>query len=339
VAIGGGVALWTGLLFHRAGVQSSVTTWLTVVGWACVLLARRDGPVWAVLIVLTCCLLTSLRPSEFMRRLDRWARWALLAVLPLPLVTPLLNRDTDLNLVIAVAPIVLLAVELLARWWARLTTAAARIMLVIATALVATLGAIVLVVAAPGGVDATRIRVVVSSTSRHLRELVGVLGWLDAPVPFVAVIVFWAVVGGLAMVAALEYRRAALVFVAALAAAIVVAWLLQLGQSADYGNYQGRYTMPLAVGLPIVLAWRPTDVAWSSDRLAPIVAWSGWFVGNAGFIAAQQRWGVGIFGTWNPLDWNTWGAPLSPALLIVVHGGATAALAVCCTSKRVRVIA
>ena len=58
VAIGGGLALWTGLLVDR----SRLATWLTVAGWAAVLLPRRDGPVWATMIVLACCLLTATRP-------------------------------------------------------------------------------------------------------------------------------------------------------------------------------------------------------------------------------------------------------------------------------------
>ena len=34
VAIGGGLALWTGLLFYRPWATSLATTWLTVGGWA-----------------------------------------------------------------------------------------------------------------------------------------------------------------------------------------------------------------------------------------------------------------------------------------------------------------
>jgi hypothetical protein len=75
------------------------------------------------------------------------------------------------------------------------------------------------------------------------------------------------------------------------------------------------------------------------DRVAAVVGWASWAIANVAFVAAQQRWGVGIYGTWNPFDWNTWGAPLPPLALILIHGGSTAALTLCCTTQRVRVLA
>ena len=301
---------------------------------------RRDGPVWATTIVLACCLLTATRPLELWRRLDPWARWTVIAIAPLPLVTPVINRDFDSNLLLAFVPLALVAVELLARWYERLQSVTARRALVAYTAIAAALLASALVLIGPGDTHAHTIRLVVANTGDHLRQLVGNLGWLSTPVPDIAVFLFWALIGGLALVAALEHRRSVLVYLAGLAAAIVVAWLLELGQAADYGNYwQGRYTMPLAVGLPLVLVWRPAGIDWLDDRLTSIVAGGAWVVSNIAFVAAQQRWGVGVNGTWNPFDWNTWGAPVVPWLLLLVHAGATAVLAACCTSERVRVLA
>jgi hypothetical protein len=88
-----------------------------------------------------------------------------------------------------------------------------------------------------------------------------------------------------------------------------------------------------------VLAWRPAGADWLDDRLTTVVAWGAWVISNVAFVAAQQRWGVGVNGTWNPFDWNTWGAPVGPWLLVLGHAGATAVLAACCTSERVRVMA
>jgi hypothetical protein len=336
VAIGGGLALWTGVLVER----SRLATWLTVGGWAAVLLPRRDGPVWATVIVLACCLLTSTRPFELWRRLDPWARWTVVALTPLPFLTPLLNRDVDSNALLPLAPLAIVVVELLARLYERTASPTGRRAIVAYSLIGAALAAIALVLVGPGDVHAETVRVVVSNTGDHLRQLVGILGWLDTPVPAVAVFLFWALIGGLALVAALEFRRASLVYLAGLAGAVVVAWLLELGQSADYGNYwQGRYTMPFAVGLPVVLAWRPVQGEWLDDRLTQIVAWSAFVVSNVAFVAAQQRWGVGVNGSWYPWDWDTWGAPIVPWLLLLVHAGATGVLVACCTSERVRVLA
>ena len=197
-----------------------------------------------------------------------------------------------------------------------------------------------LVLSRPGAVRAETVRLVMANTGDHLRQLVGNLGWLSTPVPAVAVYLFWAVIGGLALVAVLEHVRSAIVYAAGLVAAIVVAWLLELGQGTDYGDYwQGRYTMPFAVGLPLVLTWRTSAGDWLVDRVASVVGWASWVVANVAFVAAQQRWGVGTNGSWYPWDWDTWGAPVPPMALILVHGGATAALTMCCTTQRVRVLA
>ncbi len=331
VAIGGGLALWTGLLVDRA----RSTPWLTVAGWAAVMLARRDGPVWAVLIVLACCLLTETRPLQFWQRLDSWARWTVVVIAPLPILTPLLNRDRDSNLLIAFAPVVLIVIELLARRYQRLTSVNARRALIGYSSAAAALVAIGLVLSRPGGFRAETLRLVVSNTGEHLRQLVGDLGWLDTAVPSVAVFLFWAIVGGLALVSVLEYRRSALVYLAGLGGAVVVAWLLELGQGANYGEYwQGRYTMPFAVGLPLVLAWRPATTQWLDDRLVAIVAWSSWVIANVAFVSAQRRWGVGATGSWYPWDWHTWGATISPFALLLAHALATGALTLCCATDR-----
>lgn len=233
-------------------------------------------------------------------------------------------------------------VELVARRYSKLDSRESRLTLVGGAALAAVLLAVGLVVSRPGTVRAETVRLVVANTGDHLRQLVGNLGWLSTPVPAVAVFLFWATIGGLAMVALLEHLRSALVYLAGLTGAVVVAWILELGQAADYGDYwQGRYTMPFAVGLPLILAWRPGTGAgeWLGDRVTNVVAWSAWAVANIAFVAAQQRWGVGIHGSWYPWDWDTWGAPIPPVALILVHAAATAALAVCCTTERARVMA
>jgi hypothetical protein len=336
VAIGGGLALWTGLLVDR----SRLATLLTVAGWAAVLLPRRDGPVWATMIVLTCALLTETRPLALWRRLEPWARWTVVAVAPLPLITPILNHDLDSNALLPFALLALVAGELLARRYEDTRSTAGRRALIAYTSLAAVLAAVALVLVAPGDVHAETVRLVVANTGDHLRQLVGILGWLDTSVPAVAVFLFWALIGGLALVAMLDYKRSAFVYLAGLAGAVAAAWLLELGQTADYGNYwQGRYTMPFAIGLPLVLAWRPAGADWLDDRVTSIVAWGAWVISNAAFVAAQQRWGVGVNGTWNPLDWDTWGAPVVPWMLLLVHAGATAVLTACCTSERVRVLA
>jgi hypothetical protein len=123
-----------------------------------------------------------------------------------------------------------------------------------------------------------------------------------------------------------------LVFAGALFGAVVTSWILELGQGADYGQYwQGRYTMPFAVGLPLLVAWRPPG-DWLVDRLLTQLGVAGWVILNVGFIASQRRWGVGINGTWYPWRWDDWGPPVAPLILLLVHGVATAWIVACATA-------
>lgn len=337
VSIAGGLALWTGLLhlgLLDAGRHHAEA--LAVAGWVAVMLPRRDGPMWVLLIVLVVCALLARRPGELWAQLSTRSRAVVVAAAALAPVTPLWNGEQNLNLALALAPFGLVAVDLAARRIAQLPAGRPR------TLAIAGCAAAVLVVAAvavsfrPGGFRADTARLVMAATGEHLRQLVGVLGWLSTPVPLPVVFLQWGLIGGLATVAYLEYRRAAVVGLAALAATVTTAWLLELGQGADYGRYwHGRYSMPLAIGLPLVLAWRAdrrhTDAAALVDRLIPVLAGGAWLVSNAAFVAAQQRWGVGVGGTWYPWRWDTWSAPVSPLILIVVHAVATAAALAWCS--------
>lgn len=341
VAIAGGLALWTGLLLGDRSSPLVSSTWLVLFGWAAVVLPRRDGPLWATLVVLACCWVLQARPRQLLLRLPRVQRAAVGVLALLPPVTPILNGDRGFNLLLAFSPIGVVAVDLLAGRAARLHSGVARRALVgcAVGSLVVLAG--IAVAARPGGFQGSTTRLVIAATGRHLRQLVGVLGWLSTPVPMVAVFACWMAVGALAGIGLIEYRRAPLIAATGLMVTIAVAWLLELGQGANYGEYwQGRYSMPFVVGLPLVLTWRPAgaepgDQRPSSSLVGPI-RWTAWGVSSLAFIAAQQRWGVGSSGSWNAFEWNTWGAPVEPLLLIVVHAAAMAALIDSCTLTRSR---
>lgn len=324
LAIAGGLALWTGLLVRR----SDAAAILAMAGWAALLLARRDGPLWAAAIVVTCCLLVGTRPRQLWeQRLGRRGRWVALALTPLPLLPIIRTSEMGFDLLLAASTISILLIDLGMAWWSLHTTRSARLTFGLIATVAATATAVMLLVSRPGGLESETIRLVVTNTGRHLEQLVGVLGWLDAPVPTTGVYLFWAAIGGLATVAVLEYRPAAIAFSVGLAFAVVAAWMLELGSGADYGMYwQGRYTMPFAIGLPIVLTWRPRPGG-LVDRLDVHLAVAGWLILNMGFFAAQRRWGVGINGSWYPWDWDTWGSRAPAPALLAAHLVVSGALA------------
>jgi len=334
VAVGGGIALWTGLLVTAAGAPPTLPAgrWsaahLAVAGWIALLLPRRDGPLWATLIVLTVCVLLMVRPGHLALTVPRRARVVAALAVPLPLITAIGDRGRVLDAVLVLSPLTLVAVD---RWWVaaqRLDPRTSRLALgvFVPVAGVAAIG--VAMVARPGGWEPATLRVILASTGRHLEQWVGTLGWLDTPMPTTLVVLYWAALGGLAALALVEHPPAAIAGGGAVAAAIVVAWVLELGQGTDTGAYwQGRYTMPFAVGVPLVLAYRPGAVAARTDRRGEVLAVVVGTISITGFVTAQQRWGVGVDGSWLPTRWNTWHAPVPPAILIVVHAALTIALA------------
>jgi hypothetical protein len=335
VAVAGGLALWVALLSPtRPRVE-----WLLLAGWASVLLPRRDGPLWATFIVIAVAAALAVRPSRLVRSLPRWTPWALVAVTPVPLLTSLVSDRGGLNLLVSVAPLALVGVELAVIAWNRIDTRAGRAALVVACSIAATGAIVVALLASPRGFDTDVLRLVMAQTGEHLRQLVGVLGWLDTPVPTFAVYLFWAALGGLATVAFLEQPRIAAVGLGVVIATVVSAWVLELGQGAVYGRYwQGRYSLPFVVGLPVLLALRrapggsgvrASTMLLGLTRPLGIVVW---VILNAGFAAALQRWGVGLAGSWLPWKWSTYDAPLPPWVLLVVHAIATAWLINSCWS-------
>jgi len=332
LAIGGGLALWTGLML-LGRPHADV---LALAGWAAVLLPRRDGPVWATLVVIAVCILVRTRPTELWRRMRPVPRWLVIAAAPLALIPPLWRGDLGFNLLLAMAPLALVAVEVFAVAWDRSPDRAGRAWLAAIVAGVVVVGAAFVVLQRPGGYDAEVVRLVVANTGDHLTQLVGLLGWLNAPVPTSAVLLYWATLGALVGVALLDRSRSAATVGAMVMAAVVTAWLLELGQGSNYGDYwQGRYTMPFAVGLPLVATWGVRDRR--IDDLAVPVAAASWIIVNFGFFAAQRRWAVGNDGTWYVWRWGTWDAPLHPMLLLVLHAAATAWLAFVLVQRRAEV--
>ena len=107
----------------------------------------------------------------------------------------------------------------------------------------------------PGGFNPSVWLLVASNTGDHLRQLVGILGWPEVPEPDLAVFLFWIGLGGLADLAFLDDSTIALEATAAVAATVVAARVLEVGQGTINGQYwQGRYSMPFFVGIPLLLA-------------------------------------------------------------------------------------
>jgi hypothetical protein len=154
-------------------------------------------------------------------------------------------------------------------------------------------------------------------------QIVGVFGWLDAPSPAIVVVVWCAalvtlVVAGLA--ATTPSLRVALV--AATTVAIAVPPLIQATQ-LDTGQpiWQGRYTLPLALGMPILAGWaldRGTQRGRDRLRRPARVALAGMALGHlVAFYFALRRYVVGTSGPVWFFGHEQWDAPLPPLVLVL----------------------
>jgi hypothetical protein len=322
LAIAGGLALVTGLLL----LDRPRADTLAAAGWVAVVLARRDGPLWATYVVVAVCLLLAVKPSDVWHRLRAAVRALAIVTVILSVVPVLWRGEFGFDLLLVLAPLMLGVVEGYWIAWDRTVDQAQRGWLVALAVMTGVAGLAVVIARRPGGYDAEVVRLVVANTGDHLTQVVGLLGWLNAPVPTTGVLLYWATFGALIGVALLVHSRSALVAGAVICIAIVTAWMLELGQGSDYGDYwQGRYTMPLAIGLPLIAVWSVRDAR--IDALTAPVAGASWLICNLAFFAAQRRWAVGNDGTWYFWRWGTWDAPVHPAVMLCAHAAATAWLA------------
>jgi hypothetical protein len=174
---------------------------------------------------------------------------------------------------------------------------------------------------------------VVEQWSAYLINMVGDFGWLDTPSP-AATLLAWAVAGGALLLLSLALpgrrrgRTGLALLVLAVAAAPVV---LQVPTASDVGLiWQGRYALPLAVGVPLVSAQllgtdRP-DVLWRWYRtlriVVPVI-----LVGHvAAFLAASHRYAEGSTGELVTLT-PRWSSPIGYLPGVAAYAVLAAALA------------
>ena len=87
-----------------------------------------------------------------------------------------------------------------------------------------------------------------------LEQMIGNFGWLDTPAPALTILVWIVLLGGFTLLGALVApRRVALVLAGLVTLVVALPVLFELRSAAESGLvWQGRYLLPVAVGLPIV---------------------------------------------------------------------------------------
>lgn len=155
---------------------------------------------------------------------------------------------------------------------------------------------------------------VLGNSWSYMQNIIGNFGWLDAPAPPLT-FTLWLVALGALLVGALASRaparsRAALGLVLLGTAAAPV--VLQLPTAADTGLiWQGRYVLPLAVGVPllagVLLPTRPDDVLDHQVRTARLVSVVVLVAQVGAFWWGSRRYAEGLQGQLITLapDWSS----------------------------------
>lgn len=172
------------------------------------------------------------------------------------------------------------------------------------------------------GASSPQLVFIVGETGTWIEQMVGVFGWLDTSAPLATYLVWFMVIGFLLLLAASEGHRREIVALGLLVGLVLaVPIAISYDQAHRLGSiWQGRYTMPLAVGIPLIAA----AIADSSlqSRLVGRRAslWACLALGFGSFLAFVQtlrRYTVGLKGSNLNLFAGSWQPPLGTVAVTV----------------------
>jgi hypothetical protein len=158
------------------------------------------------------------------------------------------------------------------------------------------------------------------------RQAIGTFGWLDTPSPNVVVWTWTGLLTALLVIAvALGGRRWKLSLALCAVTTVVVPPLIEASQVEVQGLvWQGRYTLPLAMGLPI-MAGRAADLSahnladWAA--IAKVVVLLAVPMQGVAFYVALRRYAVGVDGPVWFVGSSQWQPPIPIWTLLVLGCG------------------
>jgi hypothetical protein len=162
------------------------------------------------------------------------------------------------------------------------------------------------------------------------QEAIGVFGWADTLAPMWVYLGTLLVLGGFVLLSIVTCRtRIAALVVAMIAVAYAIPFVLE-GPSVRTADYfwQGRYSLPFIVGIPIIAAFalsrerdRPFEITKFGAVLSGVVLVS---IEVVAFWQALRRYSVGSGGSLWFFGGAQWTPPLPALLLIVVNAAVMA---------------
>jgi hypothetical protein len=173
-------------------------------------------------------------------------------------------------------------------------------------------------------------RTVLGRQLSWLEQMVGNFGWLDTPAPLLTVLVWVLLTGGLAVLGALVApKRVALVLGGLITLAVTLPVLFELRSAPSSGLvWQGRYLLPIAVGVPLVagfaVARSPFAGLLRTPRARALVGGGVLIAQVAAFYWALRRYSVGQEGgilIWRAPAWSPPGGILMALMASAVLWG------------------
>jgi Predicted membrane protein (DUF2142) len=151
-----------------------------------------------------------------------------------------------------------------------------------------------------------------------LTQMFSAIGWSNTTAPLATYVIWYAAIAFVVVLALVCGRaRSVIVLMATVALVVVLPIVLTVSQVPAEGiGWEGRYTLPLAVGVPIIavsLIGESSLEKMLRDRTATILCVGVWVANSLAFVEALRRYAVGVHG---PLDY--FGGPWSPPVGNVV---------------------
>lgn len=158
-------------------------------------------------------------------------------------------------------------------------------------------------------------------TDGDIRQMVGVFGWLDTPSPALTLYLWFFATGTLVVLGLVAARRRILVgLLLVMVATVLLPRALEFPSVQKYGfGWQGRYGLPVAVGVPLLAAFAigcrsEMLLPWAAKLTRVVVALLG-VAHVAGFVVVLRRYMVGVNGPLDFLD-GRWQPPVEPVVLL-----------------------
>jgi hypothetical protein len=162
-----------------------------------------------------------------------------------------------------------------------------------------------------------------------LEQMIGRMGWLDVHLPTPVVIAWYGLVVLSAVLAVGASRRLGFAVAGVFLFTLVIPFVLGM-ERLNY--YQGRYGLPLALGIPILAA---TGLSAGEGRrlvnvrMAVSIVWSVAVLSTVSFAVALRRFTVSSDGPWpEMLTDPTWSPPLPTPVVLLAHAALAAIIGV-----------